>query len=131
MKNTYGSAVTVTLFGESHGAMIGAVLGDVNPTTFLAISYTLLFGIMFGDLGQGLLRRRICAHAGNECGGFDFHVYSSFQAVFSFRRRVMRRMPFHRKWNRAVAGREQPSTASIYRGTFLIYTALFATSAKL
>lgn len=26
-----------------------------NPTTFLAISYTLLFGIMFGDLGQGLL----------------------------------------------------------------------------
>lgn len=28
---------------------------DLNPTTFLAISYTLLFGIMFGDLGQGLL----------------------------------------------------------------------------
>ncbi|MBQ9208746.1 MAG: hypothetical protein IJ149_04070 [Oscillospiraceae bacterium] len=29
--------------------------GDVNPTTFLAISYTLLFGIMFGDLGQGFV----------------------------------------------------------------------------
>ncbi len=27
----------------------------INPTTFVAISYTLLFGIMFGDLGQGLL----------------------------------------------------------------------------
>lgn len=26
-----------------------------NPTTLLAITYTLLFGIMFGDLGQGLL----------------------------------------------------------------------------
>ena len=26
-----------------------------NPTTFVAITYTLLFGIMFGDLGQGLL----------------------------------------------------------------------------
>lgn len=26
-----------------------------NPTTFLALTYTLLFGIMFGDLGQGLL----------------------------------------------------------------------------
>ncbi len=28
---------------------------DLNPTTFLAVTYTLLFGIMFGDLGQGLL----------------------------------------------------------------------------
>ena len=31
MKNTYGSAVTVTLFGESHGAMIGAVLDGLCP----------------------------------------------------------------------------------------------------
>ncbi|MBN3491187.1 hypothetical protein JV173_06690 [Acholeplasma equirhinis] len=29
--------------------------GDVDPTNFLAISYTILFGIMFGDVGQGLL----------------------------------------------------------------------------
>ncbi len=29
--------------------------GDVDPTTFMAVSYTLLFGIMFGDFGQGLL----------------------------------------------------------------------------
>lgn len=28
---------------------------DVNPTIFVAITYTLLFGIMFGDLGQGFL----------------------------------------------------------------------------
>ena len=28
---------------------------DVDPTMFVAISYTLLFGIMFGDVGQGLL----------------------------------------------------------------------------
>lgn len=28
---------------------------DINPTSFVAITYTLLFGIMFGDLGQGLL----------------------------------------------------------------------------
>lgn len=27
----------------------------INPTTFVAITYTLLFGIMFGDLGQGLV----------------------------------------------------------------------------
>ena len=26
-----------------------------NPTTFVALTYTLLFGIMFGDLGQGLV----------------------------------------------------------------------------
>ena len=26
-----------------------------NPTTYLAITYTLLFGIMFGDVGQGLV----------------------------------------------------------------------------
>ena len=29
--------------------------GGFNPTAFVAISYTILFGIMFGDLGQGLL----------------------------------------------------------------------------
>ncbi|MBR1864056.1 MAG: ATPase [Ruminococcus sp.] len=29
--------------------------GGFNPTAFVALTYTLLFGIMFGDLGQGLL----------------------------------------------------------------------------
>lgn len=29
--------------------------GGVDPTTFVAIAYTLLFGIMFGDVGQGLI----------------------------------------------------------------------------
>lgn len=28
---------------------------DIDPTPFVAISYLLLFGIMFGDLGQGVL----------------------------------------------------------------------------
>ncbi|MBQ8720521.1 MAG: chorismate synthase [Clostridia bacterium] len=31
MKNTFGSSLTVTLFGESHGEMIGAVLDGVAP----------------------------------------------------------------------------------------------------
>ena len=31
MKNTFGTAVAVTLFGESHGAMIGAVLDGMAP----------------------------------------------------------------------------------------------------
>ena len=31
MKNTFGTAVAVTLFGESHGAMIGAVLDGLAP----------------------------------------------------------------------------------------------------
>ena len=31
MKNTFGSALTVTLFGESHGEYIGAVLDGVAP----------------------------------------------------------------------------------------------------
>ncbi|MBU0996654.1 MAG: V-type ATP synthase subunit I [Firmicutes bacterium] len=29
--------------------------GGIDPTPFLALSYALLFGIMFGDLGQGLV----------------------------------------------------------------------------
>lgn len=29
--------------------------GEIDPTPLVAITYTLLFGIMFGDLGQGLL----------------------------------------------------------------------------
>ena len=31
MKNTFGTSVAVTLFGESHGAMIGAVLDGIAP----------------------------------------------------------------------------------------------------
>ncbi len=31
MKNTFGTSVTVTLFGESHGSMIGAVLDGMTP----------------------------------------------------------------------------------------------------
>ena len=33
MKNTFGNAITVTLFGESHGPAIGAVL-DGLPGDF-------------------------------------------------------------------------------------------------
>lgn len=29
--------------------------GDIDPTPFVALTYSLLFGIMFGDLGQGLV----------------------------------------------------------------------------
>ena len=31
MKNTFGSSVCVTLFGESHGPKIGAVLDGMAP----------------------------------------------------------------------------------------------------
>ena len=31
MKNTFGTSVAVTLFGESHGAGIGAVLDGMAP----------------------------------------------------------------------------------------------------
>ena len=31
MKNTFGTSVAVTIFGESHGAMIGAVLDGLAP----------------------------------------------------------------------------------------------------
>ena len=31
MKNTWGNSVSVTLFGESHGAGIGAVLDGIAP----------------------------------------------------------------------------------------------------
>ncbi len=29
--------------------------GEIDPTAFVAVTYTLLFGVMFGDVGQGLL----------------------------------------------------------------------------
>ena len=31
MKNVFGNSLTVTLFGESHGAMIGAVVDGLAP----------------------------------------------------------------------------------------------------
>ena len=37
MKNVFGNAITVTLFGESHGEMIGAVLDGIAPG--IAIDY--------------------------------------------------------------------------------------------
>lgn len=29
--------------------------GDIDPTTFVAVTYSILFGIMFGDVGQGIV----------------------------------------------------------------------------
>lgn len=40
------------MFVEMYGV---PAYGELDPTSFLAISYTLLFGIMFGDLGQGVV----------------------------------------------------------------------------
>lgn len=40
------------LFVEMYGV---PAYGDPDPTPFVAITYCLLFGAMFGDLGQGLL----------------------------------------------------------------------------
>ena len=31
MKNTFGKSITVTIFGESHGSEIGAVLDGLAP----------------------------------------------------------------------------------------------------
>ena len=41
-----------SMFVELYGL---PAYNDINPTNFVAITYTLLFGIMFGDIGQGLL----------------------------------------------------------------------------
>jgi len=40
------------MFVEMYGV---PAYGDMDPTPFLAITYTLLFGMMFGDFGQGLV----------------------------------------------------------------------------
>ena len=39
MKNTYGNAITVTLFGESHGSKIGAVLDGLAPGIAIDTDY--------------------------------------------------------------------------------------------
>ncbi|MCF7932733.1 MAG: hypothetical protein K9K93_06150 [Acholeplasmataceae bacterium] len=40
------------MFVEMYGL---PAYGDIDPTPFVAITYALLFGIMFGDVGQGLV----------------------------------------------------------------------------
>lgn len=40
------------MFVEMYGV---ANYEDIDPTPFVALTYTLLFGIMFGDVGQGLV----------------------------------------------------------------------------
>lgn len=51
LKNNWFSR-PFSMFVEMYGI---PTYGDIDPTPFVAISYSLLFGIMFGDLGQGLL----------------------------------------------------------------------------
>jgi len=41
-----------SMFVEMYGV---PAYGDIDPTPFFAITYSILFGIMFGDLGQGLV----------------------------------------------------------------------------
>ena len=41
-----------SMFVEMYGV---PAYGEVDPTPFFAITYSLLFGVMFGDLGQGLV----------------------------------------------------------------------------
>jgi V/A-type H+-transporting ATPase subunit I len=41
-----------SMFVEMYGL---PTYGGFNPTGFVAITYTLMFGLMFGDLGQGLV----------------------------------------------------------------------------
>jgi chorismate synthase len=39
MKNTFGTAITITLFGESHGTAIGAVLDGIAPGIKISEAY--------------------------------------------------------------------------------------------
>ena len=39
MKNTLGNVLTVTLFGESHGAAIGAVIDGIAPGVKVDMDY--------------------------------------------------------------------------------------------
>lgn len=51
LKNSW-FAIPFRMFVEMYGV---PKYTDVDPTLLVAISYTLLFGIMFGDLGQGII----------------------------------------------------------------------------
>ena len=56
MKNTFGSSITVTLFGESHGDMIGAVIDGLAPgikIDRLYIDSMLEKRRPFGDISTG------------------------------------------------------------------------------
>ena len=39
MKNTFGTSVSVTLWGESHGAAVGAVLDGLAPGIVVSMDY--------------------------------------------------------------------------------------------
>ena len=66
-----------------------------NPTAFVAITYTLLFGIMFGDLGQGFLlfilgliiNKKVNKEAGgivSRCGLSSMVFGTLYGSVFGF-----------------------------------------------
>lgn len=53
------SKIHTNKFAEPFSMFVGMYglpdYGGFNPTTLVAITYTLMFGIMFGDLGQGIV----------------------------------------------------------------------------
>lgn len=53
----------VDMYGTPH-------YGDIDPTMIVSITYCILFGIMFGDLGQGLVLF---------LGGYYFYKYKKMQ----------------------------------------------------
>lgn len=60
---------------------------DIDPTPFLGITYSLLFGIMFGDLGQGLVLALVgwflARKNGNDLGKIMMRI-GCVSAVFGF-----------------------------------------------
>ena len=55
MKNSFGQSVSVTLFGESHGEYIGAVLDGLAPGTEIDEKYIELYGKTKAKLDLALL----------------------------------------------------------------------------
>ncbi len=80
------------MFVEMYGL---PAYGDFDPTPFVAFTYCLLFGIMFGDLGQGLLlvlggwllwwkKRLNIARVINRIGIFSCIFGTFYGSVFGF-----------------------------------------------
>ena len=58
-----------------------------NPTMLVAVTYTLLFGIMFGDLGQGLVISLVGYFVYRKKGNLLWRYFTAcrtFQCIFWF-----------------------------------------------
>jgi V/A-type H+-transporting ATPase subunit I len=102
--------------------------GEIDPTPFVAITYTILFGVMFGDVGQGLVLALLGLFLKMKKGiglGAVMSVIGCSSAVFGLLFGCCFGYEFHPLWL-SPAESENATTLLVYAVVFGMFLILLA-----